>query len=357
VFIVSLRSGIALALLALSSSLTTTHSPVGSRLVHDTVVSKALAGNRLGDSPARELLVYLPASYETDPARRYPVLYFLHGFTSKPIEWMDGSYPGFNLQTTLDTLIARRTIPDLIVVMPDADNALGGGFYENSPIAGNWADFVVRDVVGYIDGRYRTIADRRHRALAGHSMGGFGALALGFTRPEEFGLVYAMSPCCLAFVGEMAPESPAWNAAAQATSWDVRGTPSGTNFIVALAAALSPAPERTPAFGALPFGSVDGRVVVNQAVKARWESRLPIALAQQMIARRADAPDIYLDYGTRDQVASVDPGVAELRKVLDASHVRYGDNAFDGGHIDHLPERITEHMLPVVGAWLQQMKR
>ena len=71
---------------------------------------------------------------------------------------------------------------------------LGGSFYTNSPATGNWENFVVKDVVTYIDSRYRTILRPKARGIAGHSMGGYGALSLAMRYPDLFGCAYAMSP-------------------------------------------------------------------------------------------------------------------------------------------------------------------
>src|SRR5688572_25631007 len=122
-----------------------------STLVTDSVSSPGLASNVVGDSPIRRTLIYLPPSYRRDPARRYPVLYLLHGATSLPEEWVDGTYQGLDLRVALDSLVAASAIPELIVVMPDANNAFEAGFYANSPVTGNWEDFVVRDLVGHVD--------------------------------------------------------------------------------------------------------------------------------------------------------------------------------------------------------------
>jgi S-formylglutathione hydrolase FrmB len=141
-------------------------------IVKDSVSSPGLMGNVVGDSPVRRTLVYLPPSYQRDLTRRYPVLYLLHGATSVPDEWVDGTYEGFDLRVAMDSLAAAGTIPELIVVMPNADNALGAGFYANSTTTGNWEAFVVQDLVRHVDRRYRTDARTSKRALVGHSMGG-----------------------------------------------------------------------------------------------------------------------------------------------------------------------------------------
>src|SRR5512134_896061 len=112
-----------------------------STLVVDSMTSPGLASNVVGDSPVRRTLVYLPPSYRRETTRRYPVLYLLHGATSLPAEWVDGTYDGFDLRVAMDSLVAASATPEMIVVMPDANNALGASFYANSPATGNWEDF------------------------------------------------------------------------------------------------------------------------------------------------------------------------------------------------------------------------
>ncbi len=338
----------ALGLLLLTAAFPSTRATAQSRIVHDSVYSAALEGNLVGDSATREVLVYLPPSYDQEPERRYPVLYLLHGFTSLPSEWLDGSYPGLNLQTMMDSLIVADSLGEFLIVMPDANSRLGGGFYTNSSVAGGWADFVMRDLVDYVDRHYRTQADRAHRALAGHSMGGYGALVLGFAQPARFGLLYAMSPCCVSLEGELAPASEAWAPAALAESWSVPRTPAGLRFIVALAAALSPAPDKARLYGELPYEPDSaGRLHPRPAALARWRSRMPIGLLP-LFVRSRERPELYLELGTQDHLPSVPAGVATLTRALDRAHVRYSLSRFDGGHVDRMPERISGALLPTV---------
>ena len=135
------------------------------RILVDTIRSKAIAGNAIGDTPNREVFVYTPPSYDRTPTRRFPVLYLLHGFTSQPREWLDGSYQGLDLQQTMDSLW-RVDAGEFLVVMPNADNAMGGGFYVNSAAFGKWEDFVSQELVQYIDARYRTRPDRASRGVS-----------------------------------------------------------------------------------------------------------------------------------------------------------------------------------------------
>jgi S-formylglutathione hydrolase len=320
-------------------------------IVHDTLQSAALSGNVVGDSPVRDVVIYLPPSYETAPGRRYPVLYMLHGFTSTPEEWIDGTYDGLDLRATMDSLVAAHTIDDFIVVIPNVDTKLGGGFYTDSPTTGGWASFVVNDLIDFIDGRYRTLPERRARALAGHSMGGFGTLVLGFGYPERFGMLYAMSPCCASFIGILAPTSPAWSAAALAESWPVVGAPRGTALVVALAAALSPAPGPRRWYGQLPFEpDATGQLRPLPEVRTRWEARMPVGLIPTLVAGPTAPPVIVIEFGLQD-AAEVVSGSLAVAEALAAAGVPSTMDTYTGGHIDRQRQRISAHLLPAIGRW------
>jgi S-formylglutathione hydrolase FrmB len=120
--------------------------------------------------------IILPHDYES-ATRRYPVLYLLHGLTQNYTVW--GLQNGAPFYAGL--------YDDLIIVMPDGGNswyvnwAASDGGQKN-----NWEDHIVRDVVGHVDWNYRTIPRREGRAIAGLSMGGYGAITLGLRNPDLF---------------------------------------------------------------------------------------------------------------------------------------------------------------------------
>jgi S-formylglutathione hydrolase len=316
-------------------------------IVKDSVSSPGLMGNVVGDSPVRRTLVYLPPSYQRDLTRRYPVLYLLHGATSVPDEWVDGTYEGFDLRVAMDSLAAAGTIPELIVVMPNADNALGAGFYANSTTTGNWEDFVVQDLVRHVDRRYRTDARASKRALVGHSMGGFGAFNLGFNHPNVFGLVYAISPCCIGFVGRTGP-SRAWAALWKVERW--QDAPGNLRLLLGMAAALDGSRTDPRLFTELPFDvSEDTTSVANPRVQARWLARMPPDRASAMVRRGDRQPRIVIESGSEETQLRL--GIEVLRARLDSLGIRYADTTFTGGHIDRVRERLTQHVLPTVGKW------
>jgi len=319
-------------------------------IVTDSVSSPGLASNVVGDTPVRRTLVYLPPSYQRDSTRRYPVLYLLHGATSVPEEWLDGSYQGFDLRIAMDSLVAARAVPELIVVMPNADNALGAGFYANSAATGNWEAFVVQDLVRHVDRRYRTDARASKRALVGHSMGGFGAFNIGFDHPDVFGFVYAISPCCIGFVGRTGP-SPAWAVLSRIKRW--QDAPGTVRLLLGMAAALDGSRTDPRLFTELPFDvRPDSTLVANARVRTRWLARMPPDRASAMVWRGGRPPVIVIESGSEETELRL--GIEVLRARLDSLGIRYADTTFTGGHIDRVRERFTQHMLPTVGKWFAE---
>lgn len=155
------------------------------------VHGKSLEGNLAGDTPNRDVSVYLPPSYSTEKSRTFPVIYMLHGGS------VNSQGFGDRMLTVLDKAISTGASKEMIVVMPNADTAFLGSFFGNSVTTGDWEHYISRELVSYIDTHYRTVVDRTSRGLAGHSMGGYGTIRIGMKYPEIFSAIYALSPCCL----------------------------------------------------------------------------------------------------------------------------------------------------------------
>src|ERR1051325_602849 len=158
-----------------------------------TVHGRSLEGNLEGDSPDRDVFVYLPPSYARETTRRYPVLYFLHGYGVNA----EADVRMLNLPQAAENAMLQNGGREMILVLPDAFTKYSGSMYSNSLTTGDWEGYVSSDLVSYIDSHYRTIANRDGRALAGHSMGGYGTVRIGMKQPAVFSLLYAMSSCCL----------------------------------------------------------------------------------------------------------------------------------------------------------------
>lgn len=169
------------------------------KIVNDEIHAVSLEGNLIGDSPNRSVLVYLPPGYEKQTKVRYAVVYLLHGFTDKANKtWViENEGLRMNIGAVMDKLIAERKVRPMILVMPDGSNKFGGSFYTNSITTGNWEDYITRDLVNYVDKKYRTLRNAESRGIVGHSMGGYGAIKLAMKHPDIYGAVYGTSPCCL----------------------------------------------------------------------------------------------------------------------------------------------------------------
>lgn len=148
----------------------------------------------------KRYMIYLPPSYRPEPGRRFPVAYYLHGYSGNESDWLSRA----NIAGIMDSLTAGG-LPEMILVLPDGDN----GWYANwavprDPAAcaadttlaeaaetycvlhDQYADYIAKDLVAYVDSTYRTLPDRAHRGIAGLSMGGYGAITLALAHPQEF---------------------------------------------------------------------------------------------------------------------------------------------------------------------------
>src|SRR6202046_1685773 len=159
---------------------------------HIKVHGASLEGNLEGDAVDRDVIVFLPPGYASDPQRRYPVVYALHGYSIGAEQWTHE----IRVPQTIEGAFAQGA-KEMIVVLPDSKTIYNGSMYSRSVTTGDFENYVARDVVAYMDAHYRTIPDRQSRGLVGHSMGGYGASRIGMKHSDVFGALYIMSPCCL----------------------------------------------------------------------------------------------------------------------------------------------------------------
>ena len=165
--------------------------PAGSLLVLEHE-SKILKGNPLGDPHVRKLAVWLPPQYGNgyDGARhRFPVLYDLVGFTGAGPAHTNWKPFGDNVPERAARLIHEGKMGPAIIVFPDCFTAFGGNQYVNSSAIGNYADYLTREIVPFVDREFRTLAARGHRGCFGKSSGGYGAMLHGMKYPETWGAI------------------------------------------------------------------------------------------------------------------------------------------------------------------------
>src|ERR1700733_8758488 len=229
------------------------------------VHGKPLEANLEGDSPDRDVTVYLPPDYAANRNQRYPVVYMLHGYlftdqywTGKGVSIPGADMPGANVPSAMDNLTARGDAKPMIVVMPNAYTTYAGSMYSSSVTTGDWETYIAEDLVAYMDTHYRTIPERLSRGLAGHSMGGYGTIRIGMKRPDVFSSLYIMSGCCLISNAGAAPANRGAAAAPAAPAAGTRG-PAGqgrgggfANAGSAQAAAWASNPKNPPDYFDLP---------------------------------------------------------------------------------------------------------
>jgi len=163
------------------------HQDLAGRLDRHLIHSDALVGNHLGDPADRPLWVYVPPGYEDEANRRYPSVYVLQGYTGHLEMWANRSAFRQPYLETADAVFARGDIPPCIVVYVDAWTTYGGSQFVDSPGTGQYHTYLCQDVIGFVDRRYRTLAEAGHRGIQGKSSGGFGAMITPMLRPDLFG--------------------------------------------------------------------------------------------------------------------------------------------------------------------------
>jgi enterochelin esterase-like enzyme len=162
--------------------------PAG-RLVVLPHTSDVLKGNPLGDPHARNVAVWLPPQYDAEERRRFPVLYDLVGFTGSGLSHVNWKPFGDNVPERAARLIHEKKMGPVIIVFPDCFTALGGNQYVNSPAIGNYADYLTREIIPFVDRQFRTLASREHRGCFGKSSGGYGAIIHGMKYARYWGAV------------------------------------------------------------------------------------------------------------------------------------------------------------------------
>jgi len=300
---------------------------IGARVVRSTLLAPSLVENRLGESPARALIVVHPPGYD-DTATRYPVVYLLHAWGAGPDSWLGREgYEGLNVSDALRAAIEAKRIGPMILVLPDARTALGGSWYANSVTGGAWEDFVATDVVAYVDRTYRTIPERSARGIAGQSMGGYGALRIAMNRPETFGSVLGMS------APNLVEPNPFGEDAARAAVELERSTSATSSPLARVlwskAVAFSPTPGRAPFHAEIPWSVVEGKLVSSAPVWERW---LDSALVRLVPRRAGDLRRLRI----RLEVGDQDPLIGETRALaaaLAGAEVPHELVAFQGDHV------------------------
>ena len=294
----------------------------------------ALEGNLEGDPADRDVYVYLPPSYASSTSKRYPVVYFLHGYGVGASVYVERV---LNLPASADTAIANGAT-EAIVVVPDAFTRYSGSMYSSSPTTGDWEAFVTHDLVSYIDSNYRTLATRESRGLSGHSMGGYGTLRIGMKHPELFSSLYAMSSCCLMNTPPTQERVEEQNAR-MAAGIEAYKAGSFDNVLQAQAAAWAPNPQNAPVFFDFPF--VNGEA--NAVTASKWAANSPLAFVDQYVPELKQYEAIAMDVGDKDNLSTTN---TQMDASLTALGVTHSFEVYDGDHGNRVGARFIEKLLP-----------
>ena len=334
--------------------------------------SKILEGNPLRDPHVRKVGVWLPPQYAHQgtriAGRRFPVLYDLVGFTGSGLSHTGWKPFGDNVAERAARLIHEQKMGPAIIVFPDCFTALGGNQYVNSSAIGNYADYLTREIIPFVDREFRTLASREHRGCFGKSSGGYGAIVHAMKYPQYWGAVADHSgDAYFDFVywhdwpntlNELAKyraakrkEGP-YDALAEsrrkglaaglddgrikrflASVWareKLSGAETHCIMNLCMAATYDPDPKAPNGFR-VPFNMESGEVL--PARWRQWRANDPINMVAKYRANLKTLRGVYIDCGWRDQY-HIHYGTRLLSARLSAAGVKHTYAEFDDNHSD-----------------------
>lgn len=315
-----------------------------------TIPSPSLSASLTAEAAQHDIWVYLPKTYFSANTP-LPVIYYLPGFG-------DSTMLDINLPSDINT--AYNSLQPSIIVIVHGLNHFYGSFFVDSPVTGNWSDLVLKDVVDFVDSHYRTIPHSRARGIAGHSMGGFGAINLAMRHPEVFGSVYSLSPGLVgskglldtqmfdseahikAFIAAMAPIkdlAPSAVLPALDLQWE---------FYFDIAYAMAFAPSTKPPYFDYPYSLVNGILVRDETIWAKWEAGFGAVHSevQEFKGNFAMLGAIGVDCGSNDEYQWIYRGCSYFDSELTAAGIQHIYATHNAKHQDQLPSRILNFMLP-----------
>ena len=327
-----------------------------SQVVSREIRSNNFANNKIGVNPVRRVEVYLPAGYDS-AAARYPVIYYL----PNPLDEFRGDFYEAAVKRLMDRAIATGSIGPVILVAVDMATPFGCSWYVNSPVTGNWEDFVVKELVPYLDANFRTMASRDSRGIAGDFMGGYGAIRFGMTHPEVFGSVYAMHPVGTGSGLLTMYSRPDWGKLAAIRSTDELPKEVWQNIFLSIFQAHIPDVDKPPLFIDFQARKDGDKLVIDSAVTARLrdnffiESLIP-KYADNLKSLRGFKFDWSRNDGNQDHVYSNQALTHKLNE-FGIEHEAEEYNGVGGVGKWEQGGRVDTDMLPFLGKYLVFEKR
>ncbi|KQT47227.1 enterochelin esterase [Devosia sp. Leaf420] len=303
-----------------------------------TVESKAIAGNRLGDPTARLVDVYVPAGHT---GTGLPLLVDLVGFTAGGPAHTAWKNFGENVPERLDRLIGDGKMPPVVVAFPDCFSRLGGNQYVNSPVLGNYEDFLIREMVPTVEEKLNCGGAGR-RGVFGKSSGGFGSLVHAMLH-SDFWAAAASHSGDAGFENLYIPEFPGtlrtlakfgndienWLRAFEAKP-KIDGKDTLVLMILAQAASFDPDDNPDTFLGLRLPVTMDTCELIDE----RWANWLKWDPAR-MVETHADAigklKAFYLDCGTEDQY-NILYGSRRIHKTLEQKGLAHRYEEFPDNH-------------------------
>lgn len=312
------------------------------RLVEITIDSSALAGNRLDDPAQRSVAVYLPPGYDEQDPTGFPLFVGLAAFGGSGFKLLNWQSFGESLLQRIDRLIAEGEMGPIVLALPDGFTRLGGNQWVDSPVMGRWEAFVIDELIPTLEAKFHVRPGPEHRAVFGHSSGGYAALIHAMKHGQHWGaaashsgdvgfeLVYGRElPAALAGLASCGGDPQTFLDKLWAA--DRIGGPM-FNTLMMLAMAASYAPE-----DGVPYGirlPVDPDTCARDSRRwARWLAHDPLELARapKCIESMKSLRGLYLDCGNRDEHFIHFGSRALVRKLVDAN-INHVYQEFDGGH-------------------------
>lgn len=244
--------------------------------------SESIAHNKIGVDPIRKMLVYLPADYDESSPQRYPVIYFLPNPFEESYRY---DFDHRDAQGLFDRAIAEGVINKFILVVVDMNTPLGSSWFANSSVTGNWDDFMIRELVPYIDANFKTLPSRDSRGIAGIFIGGYGAIRFGMRHPDVFGTVYAMHPVGTGTGVGISMTIPKWDILTNAKLIEDVKKDGGTRIFTTMFQAHLPDPDKPPLFIDLLARQENNKLMIDAELMDRFRNNFYL---ETMIPRYAD---------------------------------------------------------------------
>jgi len=318
-------------------------------LIERQIQSDSLKQNKIGTDTVRKLAIYLPSGYETS-RERYPVIYFLQSGSYR------GDFDRHHASAVFDQAIAKNIIPPCIVVAADLSTPLGPSWYVNSPVTGNWDDFVVKELVPYVDANFRTLASKSSRAIIGSYIEGYGALRLGLLHPDVFGVVYAMHPVGTGSGVQVLTARPDWVLLTSAKSLDQVKNAGFSTLFLSMFQAFLPDETSAPLYADLPMKNSSGSYSVDAKQMNLLRSRFFIAeLVPQHLEQIKELGAIKMDWSRNDSIYDHVYANQALTHLLNEYGIEHEAEEFNGVGDPYWGKqsRMLNEVLPFLAEHLQ----